>query len=103
MQKLLKGHAKMFSVAPNKKKETCWLLDLLFKVRQVSNEILNTRNENISLDNSYTHMLVEWGQWIDHDMDLTPESASTVSFMDGADCSQACTNQNPCFPIQVTK
>ncbi|KAJ6652215.1 hypothetical protein lerEdw1_012981 [Lerista edwardsae] len=24
-------------------------------------------------------MLVEWGQWIDHDMDLTPESASRIS------------------------
>ncbi|XP_053106057.1 thyroid peroxidase-like, partial [Hemicordylus capensis] len=46
-------------------------------VRQVSHEILHTRNENISLDSSYTSMLVEWGQWIDHDMDLTPQSAST--------------------------
>uniref|UniRef100_A0ACB8G205 Uncharacterized protein n=1 Tax=Sphaerodactylus townsendi TaxID=933632 RepID=A0ACB8G205_9SAUR len=70
-------------------------------VRQVSHEILHTQNENISLDSSYTHMLVEWGQWIDHDMDLTPQSASTVSFMDGKDCSQACINRNPCFPIQI--
>ncbi|XP_053252519.1 myeloperoxidase-like isoform X2 [Podarcis raffonei] len=70
-------------------------------VRQVSHEILHTRNENISLDSSYTHMLVEWGQWIDHDMDLTPQSASTVSFTDGADCSHGCINRNPCFPIQI--
>ncbi|XP_054825996.1 eosinophil peroxidase-like [Eublepharis macularius] len=70
-------------------------------VRRVSHEILHTQNENISLDTSYTHMLVEWGQWIDHDMDLTPQSASTISFMDGTDCSRACINQNPCFPIQI--
>ncbi|XP_062971898.1 thyroid peroxidase-like [Elgaria multicarinata webbii] len=70
-------------------------------VRQVSHEILHTRNENISLDSSYTHMLVEWGQWIDHDMDLTPQSGSTISFMGGADCSHSCLNRSPCFPIQI--
>nr|XP_014349544.1 PREDICTED: eosinophil peroxidase [Latimeria chalumnae] len=69
--------------------------------RKVSHEILYTKNENISLDSSYAHILVEWGQWIDHDMDLTPQSASTSSFSDGLDCSKMCVNGNPCFPIQI--
>ncbi|KAH0621055.1 hypothetical protein JD844_022067 [Phrynosoma platyrhinos] len=71
-------------------------------VRQVCQEILYTQNENISFDWSYTHMLVEWGQWIDHDMDLTPQSANTLSFIDGTDCSQACINRSPCFPIKIS-
>ncbi|XP_041075162.1 eosinophil peroxidase [Polyodon spathula] len=70
-------------------------------VRRVSHEVLYTRNENISLDESYSHMLVEWGQWIDHDLDLTPQSASTAAFHSGADCSRSCTQRSPCFPIQI--
>uniref|UniRef100_A0A4W3J1T9 Eosinophil peroxidase n=1 Tax=Callorhinchus milii TaxID=7868 RepID=A0A4W3J1T9_CALMI len=69
--------------------------------RTVSTAILYTCNENISLDGRYSHMLVEWGQWIDHDMDLTPQSASTTSFLDGRDCSTSCHNRSPCFPIQI--
>ncbi|XP_058858477.1 eosinophil peroxidase [Acipenser ruthenus] len=70
-------------------------------VRRVSHEVLYTRNENISLDESYSHMLVEWGQWIDHDLDLTPQSASTAAFHSGVDCSRSCTQRSPCFPIQI--
>ncbi|XP_067849684.1 eosinophil peroxidase-like [Heptranchias perlo] len=69
--------------------------------RTVSTAILHTCNENISLDSSYAHILVEWGQWIDHDMDLTPQSASTSSFIDNSDCSSSCHNRSPCFPIQI--
>ncbi|XP_078076689.1 myeloperoxidase-like [Mustelus asterias] len=70
-------------------------------VRKVSTAILHTRNENISLDSSYAHILVEWGQWIDHDMDLTPQTASSSSFINSSDCSSSCRNENPCFPIQI--
>ncbi|XP_069778522.1 myeloperoxidase-like [Narcine bancroftii] len=69
--------------------------------RMVSTAILHTGNRNISLDNTYAHILVEWGQWIDHDMDLTPQSASTSSFIDSIDCSSSCYNRSPCFPIQI--
>ncbi|XP_055505548.1 eosinophil peroxidase-like isoform X1 [Leucoraja erinacea] len=69
--------------------------------RMVSTAILHTGNRNISLDSSYAHILVEWGQWIDHDMDLTPQSASTSSFIDTIDCSSSCYNRSPCFPIQI--
>ncbi|TKS73543.1 Thyroid peroxidase [Collichthys lucidus] len=43
-------------------------------VRLVSQEVLFTHNDNISLDSTLSHLLVEWGQWIDHDVVLTPQS-----------------------------
>ncbi|XP_038663574.1 eosinophil peroxidase-like [Scyliorhinus canicula] len=70
-------------------------------VRKVTTEILHTRNENISLDSMYAHILVEWGQWIDHDIDMTPQSASSSSFNDSSDCSLSCHNRGPCFPIKI--
>ncbi|KAL7857629.1 hypothetical protein AOLI_G00177300 [Acnodon oligacanthus] len=70
-------------------------------VRAVSQEVLYTHNENISLDESLSHLLVEWGQWIDHDFALTPQSPSTASFKTGADCTRTCSRDTPCFPIQI--
>ncbi|XP_075993791.1 eosinophil peroxidase [Genypterus blacodes] len=70
-------------------------------VRLVSHEILFTHNDNISLDSSLSHLLVEWGQWIDHDVVLTPQSPSTAAFRTGADCTHTCSRDTPCFPIQI--
>ncbi|XP_029009545.2 eosinophil peroxidase [Betta splendens] len=70
-------------------------------VRLVSQEVLFTHNNNISLDSTLSHLLVEWGQWIDHDMVLTPQSPSTAAFMTGADCTHTCSTDTPCFPIQI--
>uniref|UniRef100_A0A8C2KTB4 Eosinophil peroxidase n=1 Tax=Cyprinus carpio TaxID=7962 RepID=A0A8C2KTB4_CYPCA len=63
--------------------------------------VLYTHNENISLDMSLSHLLVEWGQWIDHDLTLTPQSPSTAAFKTGADCTRTCSRDTPCFPIQI--
>ncbi|XP_076847006.1 eosinophil peroxidase [Brachyhypopomus gauderio] len=70
-------------------------------VRAVSQEVLHTQNENVSPDVSLSHLLVEWGQWIDHDLTLTPQSPSTTSFKMGADCTHTCSRDTPCFPIQI--
>uniref|UniRef100_A0A673ZTY0 Eosinophil peroxidase-like n=1 Tax=Salmo trutta TaxID=8032 RepID=A0A673ZTY0_SALTR len=70
-------------------------------VRLVSQDVLYTHNENISLDSSLSHLLVEWGQWIDHDFALTPQSPSTAAFRTGADCTRTCSRDTPCFPIQI--
>ncbi|XP_072291924.1 thyroid peroxidase [Eucyclogobius newberryi] len=70
-------------------------------VRLVSQEVLSTQNNNISLDSTLSHLLVEWGQWIDHDVVLTPQSLSTSAFKTGADCSRSCSRDTPCFPIQI--
>lgn len=73
------------------------------QVRLVSQEVLFTHNDNISLDSTLSHLLVEWGQWIDHDVVLTPQSPSTTAFKTGADCTHTCSRDTPCFPIQVLK
>ncbi|XP_049578021.1 eosinophil peroxidase [Syngnathus scovelli] len=70
-------------------------------VRLVSQEVLFTHNDNISLDSTLSHLLVEWGQWIDHDLVLTPQSPSTVAFRTGADCTRTCSRDSPCFPIEI--
>ncbi|XP_033490175.2 eosinophil peroxidase [Epinephelus lanceolatus] len=70
-------------------------------VRLVSQEVLFTHNDNISLDSTLSHLMVEWGQWIDHDVVLTPQSPSTAAFRTGADCTRTCSRDTPCFPIQI--
>ncbi|XP_030586995.1 eosinophil peroxidase [Archocentrus centrarchus] len=70
-------------------------------VRLVSQEVLFTRNDNISADSTLSHLLVDWGQWIDHDLVLTPQSPSTAAFKTGADCTHTCSRDSPCFPIQI--
>ncbi|XP_051236643.1 eosinophil peroxidase isoform X2 [Dicentrarchus labrax] len=70
-------------------------------VRLVSQDVLFTHNDNISLDSTLSHLLVEWGQWIDHDVVLTPQSPSTAAFRTGADCTHTCSRDTPCFPIQI--
>ncbi|XP_063053961.1 thyroid peroxidase [Engraulis encrasicolus] len=75
--------------------------DCAWQVRCVSHGVLYTHNENISLDSSLSHLLVEWGQWIDHDLVLTPQTHSSAAFRTGADCSRTCTRDSPCFPIQI--
>ncbi|XP_053175818.1 eosinophil peroxidase [Scomber japonicus] len=70
-------------------------------VRLVSQEVLFTHNDNISLDSTLSHLLVEWGQWIDHDVVLTPQSPSTAAFRTGADCTRSCSRDTPCFSIQI--
>uniref|UniRef100_A0A3B3QZF7 Eosinophil peroxidase n=1 Tax=Paramormyrops kingsleyae TaxID=1676925 RepID=A0A3B3QZF7_9TELE len=70
-------------------------------VRAVSQQILYTQNEDISLDSSLSHLLVEWGQWIDHDLVLTPQTPSKAAFHTGVDCTHTCSRDTPCFPIQI--
>ncbi|XP_069018977.1 eosinophil peroxidase [Embiotoca jacksoni] len=70
-------------------------------VRLVSQDVLFTHNDNISVDSTLSHLLVDWGQWIDHDMVLTPQSPSTAAFKTGADCTHTCNRDTPCYPIQI--
>ncbi|XP_039271938.2 thyroid peroxidase-like [Styela clava] len=70
-------------------------------VRKLSNDIMHTANTNVTDDSLYSHMLVVWGQYIDHDFDLTPQSLSTSTFQGLTDCKTTCTNSPPCFPIMI--
>uniref|UniRef100_A0A3P8Q8C0 Ig-like domain-containing protein n=1 Tax=Astatotilapia calliptera TaxID=8154 RepID=A0A3P8Q8C0_ASTCA len=57
-------------------------------------------SETITPDDRYTHMLMQWGQFLDHDLDSTVVALSQSRFSDGQLCAQVCTNDPPCFPIQ---
>ncbi|XP_067863990.1 myeloperoxidase-like [Heptranchias perlo] len=70
-------------------------------VRRVSNQILQVANQIVPLDQDIAHSFVQWGQWLDHDLDLTPQSGSVQTFNDGIDCDETCTRKSPCFPIWI--
>ncbi|BFY99802.1 hypothetical protein BsWGS_02841 [Bradybaena similaris] len=67
--------------------------------RLVSSLVIST--EHITSDETFTHMLMQWGQFIDHDMDLSPQAISFARFNDGRRCNETCESTNPCFPIAV--
>merc|ERR1711962_1306110 len=48
-------------------------------------------------------MVTIFGQWIDHDLSLTPHSPVIRSFSNGIDCDKSCERTEPCFPIQIPK
>uniref|UniRef100_A0A8C3TFJ7 Peroxidasin like n=1 Tax=Chelydra serpentina TaxID=8475 RepID=A0A8C3TFJ7_CHESE len=67
--------------------------------RLISTEMVGT--ETITPDDRYTHMLMQWGQFLDHDLDQTVPALSVSRFSDGQSCSSVCTNDPPCFPIII--
>lgn len=66
--------------------------------RLVSTEIISTKE--ITQDDKITHMVMQWGQFLDHDLDHAIPSVSSESW-DGIDCKKTCENTAPCYPIQV--
>lgn len=77
---------------------TSWSLT---QVREVTRQVIRVSNEAVTEDDHYSDLLTTWGQYIGHDIALTPQSTSEAAFAGGADCQLTCENQNPCFPIQV--
>ncbi|XP_074869603.1 myeloperoxidase-like isoform X2 [Carettochelys insculpta] len=69
-------------------------------VREVSNEIIHTANENITQDEARSLFFMHWGQWVDHDLDLAPITTTTVSNTE-VHCETSCTFELPCFPIKI--
>uniref|UniRef100_A0A2I3GWV5 Eosinophil peroxidase n=1 Tax=Nomascus leucogenys TaxID=61853 RepID=A0A2I3GWV5_NOMLE len=51
--------------------------------------------------NGFLLPLVSWGQFIDHDLDFSPESPARVAFTAGVDCERTCDQLPPCFPIKI--
>lgn len=45
-------------------------------------------------------MVMQWGQFLDHDLDHALPAVSSESW-DGIDCKKSCENAAPCFPMQV--
>ncbi|KAB7496423.1 Peroxidasin-like protein, partial [Armadillidium nasatum] len=67
--------------------------------RVVSTRLLST--EYTSPDDHCTHMLMQWGQFLDHDLDHALPSISTESFKTGVPCGKNCEYSTPCFPIEI--
>jgi hypothetical protein len=44
---------------------------------------------------------MQWGQFLDHDMDHSMEAISRETFENGITCSATCENRPPCFPIKT--
>ncbi|XP_069870768.1 thyroid peroxidase [Dipodomys merriami] len=64
-------------------------------VREVSRLVIRASNSAVREDDQYSDFLTAWGQYIAHDVALTPQSAG------GEDCGRTCENRSPCFPIQL--
>ena len=68
--------------------------------RLVTRSLVATNH--VSSNQFYTHMLMQMGQFLDHDLDLAPASASEFIFTeDGVTCDSTCERKPPCFPIAV--
>ncbi|XP_012541547.2 peroxidasin homolog [Monomorium pharaonis] len=66
--------------------------------RLVSTTLISTND--ITSDDQITHMVMQWGQFLDHDLDHALPSVSSESW-DGIDCKKSCDNAAPCFPMEV--
>ncbi|KAK1124010.1 hypothetical protein K0M31_007038 [Melipona bicolor] len=66
--------------------------------RLISTTLITTRN--ITSDSGITHMVMQWGQFLDHDLDHALPAVSSESW-DGIDCKKSCDNAAPCFPMDV--
>ena len=71
---------------------------LLPSPRAVSLQVLMV-NEVPRKDPLFTHMVMQWGQFVDHDIDFTNMAPSIQRFSDGTACRDSCDYEPPCFPI----
>lgn len=59
-----------------------------------------SRNPRPATDADFTHMTMQWGQFVDHDLDFTTMAPSIQRFSDGKACKDSCDHEAPCFPIE---
>ncbi|VDO24035.1 unnamed protein product [Brugia timori] len=68
--------------------------------RSVSRKLLGTKHT--TPHKTYSAMLMQWGQFIDHDLDFTATAISRQAFATGAICNRTCQHLNPCFNIPLS-
>jgi len=69
--------------------------------RAVSLGVVNS--PRVSSDETFSHMLMQWGQFMDHDLDFIPTAVAHARFSDGRFCNETCDASGPCFPIPVAQ
>ena len=67
--------------------------------RLISIQAISTANT--TPDSEYTCLLMQWGQFHDHDITLTPTVVVTADLNNGVSCEETCENVSPCFPIEI--
>ncbi|NWU98618.1 PERM Myeloperoxidase, partial [Upupa epops] len=70
-------------------------------VRKVSNKIVRFPPEQLRMDQQRSRMFMLWGQFVDHDLDFSPDTPARVTFHGKVDCVTSCVKQPPCFPIKI--
>ncbi|XP_070591205.1 myeloperoxidase-like isoform X1 [Erythrolamprus reginae] len=70
-------------------------------VRAVSNDIVFFPNNNLTNDRFRSVLFMQWGQFLDHDMDFGPDVTTTLTFRKGIDCLKSCVKELPCYPIKI--
>ncbi|XP_060059785.1 lactoperoxidase isoform X2 [Erinaceus europaeus] len=69
------------------------------RAREVSNQIASYLGEENVLDQSWSLLLMQWGQIVDHDLDFAPDTELGSSQYSKAQCDEYCIQGGNCFPI----
>ncbi|KAK0411598.1 hypothetical protein QR680_005736 [Steinernema hermaphroditum] len=67
--------------------------------RTVSRRLIGT--EDITPHHRFSSMLMQWGQFVDHDLDHTSMALARQTYSTGAICNRTCENLDPCFNIPL--
>ncbi|CAI5450314.1 unnamed protein product [Caenorhabditis angaria] len=70
-------------------------------VREISRQLVAT--EKITPHFKLSSWIMQWGQFLDHDLTHTVQALSRHSYATGAFCNRTCDNLDPCFNIPLTK